>query len=190
MTTDDGPVWVGDGTYMGGYAVWMGDEGVAKFYRGRKMREAGFNDEQRRPASPELRLEDLDRDGVSAEVIYGIRFVEDAIKDPLVVDATYRAYNDFITEFCEADPERLIGIGVIPAHSPEAAAEELAQDGRRWAGAERRVVRLVQRSRAGLALDVGADVGGGRGGRGRDLVSYRLWSGHHHGRPQGPSFIR
>ena len=129
MTTDDGPVWVGDGTYMGGYAVWMGDEGVAKFYRGRRMREAGFDDEQRRPANPEFRLEDLDRDGISAEVIYGIRFVEDAIKDPVVVDATYRAYNDFITEFCEADPERLIGIGVISAHSPEAAADELRRIG-------------------------------------------------------------
>ena len=35
-------------------------------------------------------------DGVEAEVIYGIRFIEDSIKDPEVIAATYQAYNDFI----------------------------------------------------------------------------------------------
>ena len=43
-------------------------------------------------------------------------FVEDSIKDPAVITATYRAYNDFIAEFCESNPERLIGIADIPAH--------------------------------------------------------------------------
>ena len=107
---------------MGAYAVWMGDKSTAKYHRGRRMKEAGFDEQQCRPANPKLRLEDLEQDGISAEVIYGIRFVEDSIKDPEVVTATFQAYNDFIAEFCEAGPERLIGIGVIPAHSPAAAA--------------------------------------------------------------------
>ena len=134
VDTDEGPIWVGDGANMGGYAVWMGDKGVSKHHRGRKMREAGFEEQDCRPATPKHRLEDQDRDGISAEIIYGIRFVEDAIKDPEVVDATFRAYNDFIAEFCEADPRRLIGIGVIPAHSPRAAADELTRIGRHGLG--------------------------------------------------------
>ena len=93
------------------------------------MKEAGFDEQQCRPANPKLRLEDLEQDGVSAEVIYGIRFVEDSIKDSEVVTATFQAYNDFIAEFCEASPDRLIGIGVIPAHSPAAAAAELRRMG-------------------------------------------------------------
>ena len=111
------------------YAVWMGDKSTAKYHRGRRMKEAGFDEQQCRPANPKLRLEDLEQDGISAEVIYGIRFVEDSIKDPEVVTATFQAYNDFIAEFCEAGPERLIGIGVIPAHSPAAAAAELRRLG-------------------------------------------------------------
>ena len=126
---DRGPIWIGDGEYMGAYAVWMGDKSTAKYHRGRRMKEAGFDEQQCRPANPKLRLEDLEQDGISAEVIYGIRFVEDSIKDPEVVTATFQAYNDFIAEFCEAGPERLIGIGVIPAHSPAAAAAELRRLG-------------------------------------------------------------
>ena len=43
--------------------------------------------------------------------------------EPGVVLATFRAYNDFIAEFCETNSQRLIGIGVIPAYSPEAGAK-------------------------------------------------------------------
>ena len=46
-----------------------------------------------------------------------------------MITATYRAYNDFIAEFCEHDPGRFIGIADIPAHSPDAAAAELRRIG-------------------------------------------------------------
>jgi predicted TIM-barrel fold metal-dependent hydrolase len=79
-------------------------------------------------------LADLDLDGVEAEVIYGIRFVEDSIKDPEVTAATYRAYNDFIAEFCSYSSRRFIGIGDIPACSAQAASEEIRRIGKHGLG--------------------------------------------------------
>jgi uncharacterized protein len=125
------PSWVGNGAVMGKYRGWMG-RGELTGHRGKRMMEAGW--EPTHPSDPKLRLKDLDIDGVEAEVIYGIRFVEDSIKDPEVITATYRAYNDFIAEFCEHDPKRLIGIADIPAHSAEGAVEETRRIGKEGLG--------------------------------------------------------
>ena len=125
------PIWVGDGAIMGGHRAWMG-RGPMTNHRGKRMQEVGW--EPTHPSDPKLRLKDLDIDGISKEVIYGIRFVEDSIKDPDVIDATYRAYNDFIAEFCETNPKRLIGIADIPAHSPESAAIEIRRVGKNGLG--------------------------------------------------------
>lgn len=130
-TVDGKPTWVGDGVVMGGHRAWMGRQPMTN-HRGRRMREAGW--EPTHPSDPKLRARDLDMDGIAAEVIYGIRFVEDSIEDPQVVTATYRAYNDFIAEFCAYDPDRFIGIADVPAHSPEAAAAEIRRVGRNGLG--------------------------------------------------------
>jgi hypothetical protein len=50
-------------------------------YRGKRMAESGW--EPSHPPDPKLRLADLDLDGVEAEVIYGIRFIEDSIKEKM-----------------------------------------------------------------------------------------------------------
>ena len=121
------PTWVGDGKVMGTYRGWMGRGGLTG-YRGERMMEAGWDPTH--PADPKLRVKDLDIDGVAAEVIYGIRFIEDSIKDPEVVTATYRAYNDFIVEFCAHSPHRLIGVADIPAHSVQVAVDEIRRIGK------------------------------------------------------------
>jgi uncharacterized protein len=128
---DSKPTWVGDGAKMGAHAAWMG-RGQMTTHRGRRMAEAGWQPSH--PPDPKLRLADLDLDGIEAEVIYGIRFVEDSIKDPEVVAATYRAYNDFIAEFCAYNPKRFIGIANIPASSAESASQELCRIGKRGLG--------------------------------------------------------
>lgn len=120
------PMWVGDGVVMGGHMAWMGRQTMTN-HRGKRMLEAGW--EPTHPSDPKLRVKDLDLDGIAAEVIYGVRFVEDSIKDSEVVNFTYRAYNDFIAEFCEYDPRRLIGIADIPSHSPQAAGAEIRRVG-------------------------------------------------------------
>ena len=125
------PTWVGDGAKMGAHAAWMG-RGQMTTHRGRRMAEAGWQPSH--PPDPKLRLADLDMDGVEAEVIYGIRFIEDSIKDPEVIAATYRAYNDFIAEFCSYNPKRFIGIANIPASSAESASAELRRVGKQGLG--------------------------------------------------------
>ena len=131
VNIDGKPTWVGDGAVMGGHAAWMG-RGQMNSYRGVRMAESGW--EPSHPPDPKLRLADLDLDSVDAEVIYGIRFIEDSIKNPEVIAATYRAYNDFIAEFCSYDARRFIGIGNIPACSAEAATEEIRRIGKHGLG--------------------------------------------------------
>ena len=78
-----------------------------------------------RPTTPELRLADMDRDGVEAQVLYGGLTKGFGVKDPNLNSVFIRAYNEWTSEFCSAAPERLIGLGWVPVHSVEAAVEEL-----------------------------------------------------------------
>ena len=135
VNIDGIPTWVGDGAVMGAYRGWMGRGGLTG-HRGKRMMEAGW--EPTHPSDPKLRLKDLDIDGVAAEVIYGIRFVEDSIKNPEVITATYRAYNDFIAEFCEYNPKRLVGVRIsrrTPWRERSTRSAELAKEN--WASAAR-----------------------------------------------------
>lgn len=76
-----------------------------------------------RPTVPELRLADMDRDGVQASVMYGPTDPF-AIADPEVRHATYRAFNDWVLEFEQAAPNRLIGVAQLDNLDPDFAADE------------------------------------------------------------------
>ncbi|MBO0739671.1 MAG: amidohydrolase, partial [Alphaproteobacteria bacterium] len=77
----------------------------------------------RRPAVAELRLADMDRDGVHTQVIFGPIF-QISTDDPMLRAACYRVYNDWLMEFCSAAPDRLIGVPMLP-ETPDGATEEL-----------------------------------------------------------------
>jgi len=77
-----------------------------------------------RPSTPQLRLQDMDRDGVDAQVIYGPPLPL-SFKDPELRVACLEAYNSWLAEFCAAAPNRLIGIPILPMHDPNAAVKEL-----------------------------------------------------------------
>jgi predicted TIM-barrel fold metal-dependent hydrolase len=76
---------------------------------------------------PAARIEDMDFDGVDAQVLFGsgagggvaIRSVERPMQLVMM-----RAYNEWLAEFCRACPQRLIGIGEIPIWDLDAALEE------------------------------------------------------------------
>ncbi len=78
-----------------------------------------------RPTTPELRLADMDRDGVEAQVLYGAIKGGFGVSEPDLNVVLIRAYNEWAAEFCNAAPDRLIGLGWVPVHSVEAAVEEL-----------------------------------------------------------------
>jgi predicted TIM-barrel fold metal-dependent hydrolase len=72
---------------------------------------------------PAARLEDMDLDGVHAEVLYGGGPLNSA--DPELRLASHAAYNDWLADFCAAAPERLIGVAYIPFASVEGAVAEI-----------------------------------------------------------------
>ena len=78
---------------------------------------------ERRPAVPELRLADMDRDGVHTHVIFG-PVTSFNNKDEELRDVCYQVYNDWLADFCAVAPDRLLGVPMLPP-SPEAAVKEL-----------------------------------------------------------------
>ena len=101
-----------------------------KQLRADKMAEAGlysdyFEKGLRRPGDPHLRVKDMDRDGVDAEVIYGILAACAKMKDPEAADEMLRIYNDFLHDFTGHYPDRMIGLACLPYNNIEGAAREV-----------------------------------------------------------------
>jgi len=112
VETDDGPCWAVDGAIVGP---------SGRKAKGLLSADAhGF-----RPGIAEDRLEDLDRDGVEATVVYGPPFGLDFIEDRALRAECLRAYNDWADEFNAVDRDRLAVLAMLPVHTPEAAAAEL-----------------------------------------------------------------
>jgi predicted TIM-barrel fold metal-dependent hydrolase len=69
--------------------------------------------------SPQQRIQEQDRDGVDAEVLFpsqqgGPKFWR-RVEDNDAYKAIVRAYNSWLAEeYCAVDPERLIGVGILP----------------------------------------------------------------------------
>ncbi|HTE83339.1 MAG TPA: amidohydrolase family protein, partial [Dehalococcoidia bacterium] len=120
--TDGGPYWVCDGKRLTPWGAYTAAQGSGAMWA---LELAGVMEEGvLRPTTPELRLADMDRDGVDATVMYGPTDPF-AIDDPELRAACYLAYNDWLTEFCGAAPERLIGVAQLSCEDPDAAATEL-----------------------------------------------------------------
>ena len=77
----------------------------------------------RRLTDPELRVKDQDRDGIQAEVLYGILGAAQRLQDPEAEIEMIRIYNDWLAEFCAGQPERFAGLAAIPSHSIEVAVD-------------------------------------------------------------------
>jgi predicted TIM-barrel fold metal-dependent hydrolase len=73
-----------------------------------------FEDVPRGGYEPEHHLRDMELDGVSGEVLYpsqGLFYFR--VADGALMSAIFRAYNDWLAEFCQADSSRLKGIAMI-----------------------------------------------------------------------------
>src|SRR5207245_1516944 len=124
---DGRKVWVSGDAVLGPWGVY--GPGVTGGRRGRILAEAGFaSGTQTRPSNPIERRQDQERDGVEAEVIYGIigvsrgLFTHSGIADHETLAAVYRAYNDYIADFNRSQPGRFFGLGCLPNHDARAAA--------------------------------------------------------------------
>jgi predicted TIM-barrel fold metal-dependent hydrolase len=84
------------------------------------------------PASydAKARLEYMDREGIWAQVLYpnvggfgSGRFLE--MGEPELMLECVRAYNDFLVDWCSADPKRLIAVMALPFWDVKASVREL-----------------------------------------------------------------
>jgi uncharacterized protein len=123
---DGQAVWICDGKVWGrwdGKPPATGNARPVKPLYNSFDRAGIYDQSARRPADAKLRIEDMDRDGVRAQVIFGPIF-QISTEDPALRVACYRVYNDWLMEFCQAAPDRLLGVPMLP-ESPKEAAEEL-----------------------------------------------------------------
>jgi len=79
----------------------------------------------RRVSDPHLRIKDLDRDGVDAEVIYGILGASSRLNDHDAANEMLRIYNDWLKDFCSHYPDRHIGLACLPTATSIAAVKEI-----------------------------------------------------------------
>jgi aminocarboxymuconate-semialdehyde decarboxylase len=76
-------------------------------------------------ASPEKRIEDMDRMGIDIQAISPAPRQTYYGADPELGLAASRAINDFIAEICAKYPDRFVGLGTIPLQAPDLAVAEL-----------------------------------------------------------------
>lgn len=72
---------------------------------------------------PRARLADMDAEGIDAAVLYPTAMLA-VHPDPVVFAALCRAYNDWVRDYCRADPARLFGAGVVPLQDVALAIRE------------------------------------------------------------------
>ena len=78
-----------------------------------------------RPSDPHLRVKEMERDGVDAEVIFGILGGASKMQDVEAANHMLEIYNDWLVDFVKPYPDRMIGLGCIPDGDPEVAAQEV-----------------------------------------------------------------
>src|SRR6201997_2189694 len=123
---DGQAVWICDGKVWGswgGKSPANGNQRPIKPLYNSFDRAGIYDQSERRPAVAELRLADMDRDGVQTQVIFGPIF-QISTDDPELREACYRVYNDWLLDFCKAAPGRVLRLPMLP-ETPEGALAEL-----------------------------------------------------------------
>ena len=127
-----GPEWVSAKGAKFGLVNGMGSAGreyvPGMIHRSDRMASTGLYDDGkkgiRRLTDADLRLKDQDRDGVQAEVLYGVLGSSGRLNDPEAALEMLRIYNDWLHDFCEAAPDRLVGLANLPNYNMEESVTE------------------------------------------------------------------
>jgi predicted TIM-barrel fold metal-dependent hydrolase len=129
----DGPYWTCKNGTSFGLKNGVGPSG-AKYVPGAHARadlmaETNLYDDGkkdiRRVSTPSLRIKDMERDHVDAEVMYGILGAASKLADHDAANEMYRIYNDWLADFCKEYPDRQIGLACLPYGDVESAAKEV-----------------------------------------------------------------
>jgi predicted TIM-barrel fold metal-dependent hydrolase len=134
-----GPEWISAKGAKFGLANGMGSAGreyvPGVIHRSDRMASTGLYEDGkkgiRRLTEVEHRLKDQDRDGVQAEVLYGVLGSSGRLNDPEAAIEMLRIYNDWLHDFCSRAPDRLIGLANIPNYDMEESVAEAMRCARR-----------------------------------------------------------
>jgi predicted TIM-barrel fold metal-dependent hydrolase len=75
---------------------------------------------------PNCRITEMETDGVSAEVLYPTHLLDlFGLDDAGLQEVCFRAYNDWLIEYCRVAPNRLVGIAAISVYEIGQAVKEL-----------------------------------------------------------------
>jgi len=129
----NGPYWTAKNGANFGLVNGVGPTGQpyvkGKQARVDRMAETGLYEDGRkgirRVSDPDLRIKEMERDGVDAEVIYGILGTAERLQDPDASTEMMRVYNDWLIDFCSHYPDRHIGLACIPSGNIEDSAKEI-----------------------------------------------------------------
>ena len=86
-----------------------------------------YRDHASRGWSGEVQLEAMDVEGIDVAVLFptrGLSVLTHPDWEPAFAAALARAYNDWLHDFCQADPNRLLGSGMISVYNIEDAVAE------------------------------------------------------------------
>lgn len=86
-----------------------------------------YAEHSRRGWTPDVQLEAMDVEGLDAAVMFpsrGLLALTEPNLDPGFANAVARAYNDWLHEFCQADPARMFGAGMVSVYDIGHAVEE------------------------------------------------------------------
>jgi predicted TIM-barrel fold metal-dependent hydrolase len=123
---DGRDVWMSDGNRIGspGSSSMAGFDGVVPDC------PSGYDQIPAAMYDAKARLEHLDREGIYANVLYpnvggfgNAAFLR--LGDRELVNECVRAYNDFLTDWCSADPNRLIAVMSTPFWDVDFAVAEI-----------------------------------------------------------------
>ena len=136
-----GPTWTTKKGAALGRVNGMGSAGreyvAGRIHRADRMEETGlYTDGKkgiRRLTDPDLRIKDQDRDGVQAEVLYGVLGASSRMNDPEASVEVMRIYNEWLADFCSKHPERFGGLASIPNNPLEASIAEVERVAKRGA---------------------------------------------------------
>ncbi len=86
-----------------------------------------YKDHAERGWGPDCQLEAMDVEGIDAAVLFptrGLSVLTRPDLDPRFAAAIARAYNDWLHDFCQADPNRLLGSGMVSVYDINDAVAE------------------------------------------------------------------
>lgn len=91
-----------------------------------KLPKVAFRNNPPGASDPDLRLKDQITDGVAAEILfpnYGMALF--SLDDVETQQESFKVYNDWIHDFCSADPKRLYGAPLVSCYDIDAGIKEM-----------------------------------------------------------------